>query len=108
MNEIDEIHLDAYKSTALYKEKKKWHDQCITRRDFKVSEKVLVFNPRLQFFPVKLKSRWPRPYTVTQVFSYGSPKVTRANGPFNINCPRVMHYFASESIGDKEVMIFET
>ena len=48
LNEIDEICLDALESTLLYKEKIKiWHDQRIPRREFKVDEKVLVFNCRL-------------------------------------------------------------
>ena len=65
----------------LYKEKTKiWHDQHITRREFEVSEKVLVFNFHLKFFLGKLKSRWSGTYTVTQVFPYGSLEETGANG----------------------------
>ena len=89
-NEIDEIRLDVYESCVLYKEKtKKRHDQRITRREFKVDEIVLVFNARLKFFPGKFKSKWSGPYTITQLFPYGSLKVTGVNRTFKVNGHRV-------------------
>ncbi|XP_057528973.1 uncharacterized protein LOC130807686 [Amaranthus tricolor] len=109
LNEIDEIRLNALESIVLSKEKtKKWHDQRITRREFNIGEKVLVFNSRLKFFLGKLKSRWLGPYTITQVFPYGSLEVTRANGSFKVNGHQVKHYFVSEPLGEEEIMIFET
>ena len=108
-NEIDEIRLGAYESVVLYKEKtKKRHDQRINRREFKVGETVLVFNSRLKFFPGKLKSKWSAPYTITQMFPYGSLKVTGANGTFMVNGHRVKHYIAGEPLGEEEIMVFET
>ena len=33
--------------------------------------KVLLYNPRLKFFPGKLRSRWNGPYKIIQTFPYG-------------------------------------
>ncbi|KAL2325867.1 hypothetical protein Fmac_024925 [Flemingia macrophylla] len=48
LNEIDEIHLDAYENLKFYKEKTKmFHDSLIARKDFMVGQKVLLYNSRL-------------------------------------------------------------
>jgi hypothetical protein len=47
MNELDKIRLEVYESVLLYKEKtKKWHDQMLTRREFKVGDLVVIYNSR--------------------------------------------------------------
>ena len=52
MNELEELRLDPYESSKVYKEKmKKWHDKCILQREFKEGDLVLLFNSRLQLFP---------------------------------------------------------
>ncbi|XP_021729169.1 uncharacterized protein LOC110696188 [Chenopodium quinoa] len=52
LNELEELRYDAYKNSRLYKEKtKKWHDQHIRNKSFKVGDKVLLFNSRLRLFP---------------------------------------------------------
>ncbi|XP_057545970.1 uncharacterized protein LOC130824965 [Amaranthus tricolor] len=41
INELYEIRLDTYESALLYKEKKKrWHDQRLNRREFKIGVSV--------------------------------------------------------------------
>jgi len=58
LNELEEIHSDAYESSKIYKEKMKtWHDKHIHRREFQVGDLVLLFNSRLKLFPGKLRSR---------------------------------------------------
>ncbi|XP_021717671.1 uncharacterized protein LOC110685453 [Chenopodium quinoa] len=53
LNELDELRDDAYESSWLYKEKaKKWHDHHIRNKNFKVGDKVLLFNSRLLCFQV--------------------------------------------------------
>ena len=65
MNELEELRNEAYNNARIYKDKtKKWHDQKIMRKEFKVGEQVLLYNSRLKLFPGKLKSRWSGPYTV--------------------------------------------
>ena len=65
LNELEELRNKAYGNAKIYKDKtKKWHDQKILRKEFKVREQVLLYNSRLKMFPGKLKSRWSGPYTV--------------------------------------------
>ncbi|GKF33482.1 hypothetical protein Tco_0106682, partial [Tanacetum coccineum] len=51
----------------------------------------------LKIFSGKLKSRWNGPFTITQVFPYGTVKLSQANGPnFKVNGHRVKHYFGGD------------
>nr|GEX10040.1 reverse transcriptase domain-containing protein [Tanacetum cinerariifolium] len=45
---------------------KRIHDSKIKGRVFNVGDRVLLFNSRLKIFSGKLKTRWTRPFTVTQ------------------------------------------
>ena len=60
MNELEELRNEAYNNARIYKDKtKKWHDQKILRREFKVREQVLLCNSKLKLFSGKLKSmKW--------------------------------------------------
>ena len=58
LNELEELRNEAYDNGRIYKDKtKKWNDQRILRREFKIGESVLLYNSRLRLFPRKLKSR---------------------------------------------------
>ena len=73
MNELEELRNEAYDNVRSYKDKtKKWHDQRILRREFKIGGPVLLYNSRLRLFPGKLKSRWSGPYTVVVVTLFGA------------------------------------
>ncbi|XP_074278580.1 uncharacterized protein LOC141602173 [Silene latifolia] len=81
LNELDEFRLQAYEISRLYKEKtKSWHDKKILKKEFKISDKVLLFNSHFKLFPGKLRSRWSGPFTVTNVNKFGSVEVTTPNG----------------------------
>ncbi|KAF5471966.1 hypothetical protein F2P56_008723 [Juglans regia] len=55
INKMDEFRNDAYENAWISKDKtKRWHDKHILIREFKVGQKVLLFNSRLQLFPGKL------------------------------------------------------
>ncbi|KAL2330512.1 hypothetical protein Fmac_018093 [Flemingia macrophylla] len=57
LNELDEIHLEAYENSKFYKEKtNKFHDSLIARKDFVVRQKVLLYNSRLDLMGVEIKS----------------------------------------------------
>ncbi|GKA02670.1 reverse transcriptase domain-containing protein [Tanacetum coccineum] len=88
----------AYESSLIYKEKtKKIHDAKIKNREFHVGDRVLLFNSRLKLFSGKLKSRWTGPFTVAQVFPYGTIELSQADGPnFKVNGHRVKHYFGGD------------
>ena len=100
INELDEIRLDAYESSRLYKEKtKRWHDKGRIRRNIEVGQLVLLFNSRLRLFPGKLKSCWTGPFKITRVFPYGSLELSNAKGEtFKVNGQHVKHYHAGDPL----------
>jgi len=58
LNELEEFRNEAYENSKLYKERtKRWHDKHIFRREFKIGQKVLLYNSHLKLFPGKLCSR---------------------------------------------------
>ncbi|GJZ81521.1 reverse transcriptase domain-containing protein [Tanacetum coccineum] len=60
LNELNELHDQAYKNSLIYKEKtKRIHDSKIKNCIFNVGDQVLLFNSRLKIFSGKLKSRGP-------------------------------------------------
>ncbi|GKA92880.1 reverse transcriptase domain-containing protein [Tanacetum coccineum] len=73
LNELNELRDRAYENSLIYKEKtKRIHDSKIKNRIFNIGDQVLLFNSRLKMFSGKLKSRWSGPFTITQVFPYGT------------------------------------
>nr|GEX31534.1 DNA-directed DNA polymerase [Tanacetum cinerariifolium] len=95
LNELSELRDQAYENSMIYKERtKKLHYSKIKNRIFNVGDQVLLFNSRLKIFSRKLKTRWSGPFTITQVFSYGTIELSQPNGPnFKVNGHRVKHYF---------------
>ncbi|GJU84093.1 hypothetical protein Tco_1291639 [Tanacetum coccineum] len=98
MNEFNELQDQAYENSLIYKEKtKKIHYSKIKNRVFNVGDQVLLFNSRLKIFSGKLKTHWTRPFTVTQVFPYGTVKLSQTNGPnLKVNGHRLKHYFGGD------------
>ena len=89
LQELEEIRLEAYENSRIYKEKTKLiHDKRILRKEFHVGDKVLLFRTRLKFGNGKLKTKWYGPYTVTKVHGFGmielldeaSGKTMKVNG----------------------------
>nr|GEU35638.1 reverse transcriptase domain-containing protein [Tanacetum cinerariifolium] len=77
MNELNELRDQAYENSLIYKDTtKKIHDSKIKNHVFNVGDRVLLFNSRLKIFSGKLKTRWTRPFTVTQVFPYGTVELS--------------------------------
>ncbi|GJY44081.1 reverse transcriptase domain-containing protein [Tanacetum coccineum] len=65
---------------------KKLHDSKIKNRIFNVGDQVLLFNSRLKIFSGKLKTRWSGPFTIAQVFPYGTIELSQPNDPnFKVN-----------------------
>lgn len=45
------------------KKKKNFYlDKLILRREFKLGEKMLLYNSKLHIFPSKIRSKWHSPY----------------------------------------------
>ncbi|GJW08781.1 reverse transcriptase domain-containing protein [Tanacetum coccineum] len=88
----------SYKNSSIYKERtKKLHDSKIKDRIFNVGDQVLLFNSRLKIFSGKLKTRWLGPFTITQVFPYGTVNLSQPDGlNFKVNGHRVKHYFGGD------------
>ncbi|KAJ9170857.1 hypothetical protein P3X46_018922 [Hevea brasiliensis] len=72
LQELEEIRLEAYENSKIYKEKTKaFHDKLILRKQFVIGQKVLLYNSILKLMPNKLHSRWIGRFVVTNVFPYG-------------------------------------
>nr|GEY40576.1 reverse transcriptase domain-containing protein [Tanacetum cinerariifolium] len=57
------------------------HDSKIKDRVFNVGDRVLLFNSRLDIFSGKLKTCWSGPFTITQVFPYGTVELSQIDEP---------------------------
>ncbi|GJW68245.1 reverse transcriptase domain-containing protein [Tanacetum coccineum] len=99
LNELNELRDQAYENSLIYKERtKKLHDSKIKNRIFNVGDQVLLFNSRLKIFSGKLKTRWSSPFTITEVFPYGTAKLSHSDGSnFKVNCHRLKHYFGGDT-----------
>ncbi|CAA7038268.1 unnamed protein product [Microthlaspi erraticum] len=100
LHELEEIILDAYESSKIYKERTKaFHDKNIIRKDLKEGDRVLLFNSRLKLFPGKLKSRWSGPFTVKEVSPFGAVTLfNKEEAPFTVNGQRVKLYLRDYAI----------
>ncbi|GJW47657.1 reverse transcriptase domain-containing protein [Tanacetum coccineum] len=98
LNELNELRDHAYENSLIYEEKtKRIHDSKIKNRIFNVGDQVLLFNSRLKMFSGMLKSRWSGPFTITQVFPYGTVELSQNSGPnFKVNGHRIKHYFGGD------------
>ncbi|RDX68172.1 hypothetical protein CR513_52864, partial [Mucuna pruriens] len=70
----NELRLEAYENSRIYKQKgKNFHDQQILRKDFRVGQ--------------KLRSRWGGPFVITNIFPYGvvQLKGEQSNNTFQVN-----------------------
>nr|GEV62314.1 reverse transcriptase domain-containing protein [Tanacetum cinerariifolium] len=77
LNELNELRDQAYENSLIYKEKiKRIHDFKIKDRIFNIDDRVLFFNSQLNIFSGKLKTRWSGPFTITQVFPYGTVELS--------------------------------
>nr|GFB15183.1 reverse transcriptase domain-containing protein [Tanacetum cinerariifolium] len=76
---------------------KKLHDDKIKNRIFNVGDQVLLFNSRLKIFSGKLKSRWSGPFTIFEIYPYGTAKLIHPDGcNFKVNCHRLKHYHGGD------------
>nr|GEV20579.1 reverse transcriptase domain-containing protein [Tanacetum cinerariifolium] len=98
LNELNELHDQAYENSLIYKEKtKRIHDSKIKDHIFNIGDRILLFNSILKIFSGKLKTRWSRPFTITQVFPYGTVELSQTDGTnFKVNGHRLKHYFGED------------
>nr|GFC59187.1 reverse transcriptase domain-containing protein [Tanacetum cinerariifolium] len=75
--QLNELRDQAYEKCVIYKEKTNiTHDSKIKDRVFNIGDRVLLFNSRLKIFSGKLKTRWSGPFTITNVFPYGTVELS--------------------------------
>ncbi|GJV98718.1 hypothetical protein Tco_1553970, partial [Tanacetum coccineum] len=98
LNELNELRDQAYENSLIYKERtKKLHDSKIKNRIINIGDQVLLFNSRLKIFSEKLKTRWSGPFTIAQVFPYGTIDISQPDGPnFKVNGHRMKPYFGGD------------
>nr|GFB81099.1 reverse transcriptase domain-containing protein [Tanacetum cinerariifolium] len=98
INELNELRDQAYENSLIYKEKtNRLHDSKIKDRVFNIGDRVLLFNSRLKIFFGKLKSHWSGPFTISQVYPYGTVELSQPDGAkFKVNVHRVKHYFRED------------
>nr|GEZ09691.1 reverse transcriptase domain-containing protein [Tanacetum cinerariifolium] len=98
LSELNELRDQAYENSLIYKEKtQRIHDSKIKDRVFSIGDRVLLFNSRLKIFSGKLKICWSGPFTITQVFPYGTVELSQTDGPnFKVNGHRLKHYFGED------------
>ncbi|CAH2070623.1 unnamed protein product [Thlaspi arvense] len=96
LHELDELRLNAYESSRIYKEQtKETHDKKLVAKELKEGGLVFLYNSRLKLFPGKLKSRWSGPFVIQEVLPYGAVTLMEKSGSaFTINGNRVKPYLA--------------
>ena len=63
------------------------------RQEFKVRNKVLIYNSQLKLFSGKFRSRWLGPFERTKVFSYGVVEIAHLEkGSFKVNGAKLKPY----------------
>ncbi|GJV61261.1 reverse transcriptase domain-containing protein [Tanacetum coccineum] len=99
LNELNELRDQAYENSLIYKERtKKLHDSKIKNHIFNVGDQVLLFNSRLKIFLGKLKSCWSGPFIITEVYPYGTAKLSHPDGSnFKVNCHPLKHYYGGDT-----------
>lgn len=99
LNELDELRLQAYESSRIYKERVKiYHDSKIHPEDFKVGQMVILFNSRLSLFPGKMKSKWSGPSQIKNVKPYGAIELEDAKSKvtWTVNGQRLKFYLGGD------------
>nr|GEW54606.1 reverse transcriptase domain-containing protein [Tanacetum cinerariifolium] len=99
LNELSELRDQAYENSLIYnKRTKKLHDAKIKSRIFNVGDQVLLSNSPLKIFSRKLKSRWSGPFTISEVYPYGTAKLVHLDGSnFKVNYHRLKHYHGGDT-----------
>ena len=96
LQELEELRLEAYENSRIYKEKTKLlHDKMLVRKEFTIGQKVLIYNFSLKLMPGKLRSRWLGPFIVINVFPHGAVEINSeaTNKVFKVNSHRLKNFY---------------
>jgi len=106
LNELDEIRLEAYQISLFYKQKtKRFHDNSIARKEFVVSQQILLYNSRLGLMRGKLRSKGIGPFEVTNVYPYGAVEIKSqsTDKSFKVNGHRLKPFLSNPALVDTVV-----
>ncbi|KAI3467932.1 hypothetical protein Pfo_024595 [Paulownia fortunei] len=111
LQELEEIRNDAYENSRIYKEKTKaFHDRMISRKDFVIGQKVLLFHSHLKLFLGKLRSRWVGPFIISNIFPHGAVEIRslKTDKIFKVNGHRLKPYYEHFQLDNvDETLIYE-
>ncbi|XP_029130247.1 uncharacterized protein LOC109813542 [Cajanus cajan] len=99
LHELEEMQLQAYESSKIYKSKvKSYHDKKIVQRNFQPGQQILLFNFRLRLLPGKFKSKWSGPFVIKSVKPYGVVELEEPNSgrSWMVNGQRIKPYLGGE------------
>ncbi|XP_042423223.1 uncharacterized protein LOC122010816 [Zingiber officinale] len=105
LQKFEEIRLEAYENSRIYKEKtKNFHDKHIVVKEFKISDKVLLYKSRLKLIKGKLRSRWEGPFCVTNIFPYGVVEIQEVvtGQTFKVNGHRLKKFHEGVNVLEVE------
>ncbi|GJV04531.1 hypothetical protein Tco_1338100 [Tanacetum coccineum] len=100
---IDELRLQAYENSKLYKARTKaYHDKKLrVRKEFKAGDKVLLYNSKYKFKAPKLRSKWYGPFIVKHGCPSGYVELyDKHGGSFIVNGHRVKIYHDEEQLNE--------
>ncbi|GJW56292.1 hypothetical protein Tco_0103023 [Tanacetum coccineum] len=103
LHELDELRLQAYENSKLYKARTKaYHDRKLRiQKEFKAGDKVLLYNSKYKFKAPKLRSKWYGPFVVKHGFPSGYVELYDKHGErFIVNGHRVKLYHDEEQINE--------
>nr|GEZ37962.1 reverse transcriptase domain-containing protein [Tanacetum cinerariifolium] len=73
------------------------YSRLVTLDQPKVTIDLITQPERLKIFSGKLKSRWSGPFTISQVFPYGTVELSQPDEPnFKVNGHRLKNYFGED------------
>ncbi|XP_065874868.1 uncharacterized protein [Euphorbia lathyris] len=110
LQELEELRNEAYESSRIYKQRtKQFHDSMITRKQFLVGQKVLLYHSRLKIFAGKLRTKWMGPFIVTKVFPHGAVEIRSMEGDkcFKVNGHRLKPFYEKFQAQGIEEIHFE-
>ncbi|GJV03872.1 reverse transcriptase domain-containing protein [Tanacetum coccineum] len=103
LHELDELRLQAYENSKLYKARTKaYHDKKLrVRKEFKAGDKVLLYNSKYKFKAPKLRSKWYGPFIVKHGYPSGYVELyDKHGGSFIVNGHRVKLYHDEEQLNE--------
>jgi len=110
VTELEERREKVYHGAKLYRERtKRWHDKKILHKEFKIGDKVLLFNSRVKLFGKgKLRSKWDGPYTVIEVAPHGAVTIKDDGGNIHkVNGQRLKVFLEPHSFDEINLVSFK-